>query len=201
MVIRGGITMGYFDDAKASREEENTLEHSSGAWKKHKYIQKIGEGANAVYKYAKKSAKETWDRDITGKTYRDQYNRSDKKRDELAEQKFGPLTSDAEYDSWKRQKKIAEIARDKSEENYYNKSLLGKIDKVTKYDRIDQDNLKNTIKKEKSTVERGKSLIKDFFTPKTKVTASSNLTGKETIKPKPAEKVTLKKNKLSFKKN
>lgn len=45
------VIMGYFDDAKASREEENTLEHSSGAWKKHKYIQKIGEGANAVYKY------------------------------------------------------------------------------------------------------------------------------------------------------
>lgn len=45
--------MGYFDDAKAAREEENSLEHSSGAWKKHKYIQKIGEGANAKYKYAK----------------------------------------------------------------------------------------------------------------------------------------------------
>ncbi len=27
--------------------------HSSGPWKKHKYFQKIGEGANAVYKYAK----------------------------------------------------------------------------------------------------------------------------------------------------
>ena len=27
--------------------------HSSGPWKKHKYFQKIGEGANAVYRYAK----------------------------------------------------------------------------------------------------------------------------------------------------
>lgn len=27
--------------------------HSSGPWKNHKYFQKIGEGANAVYKYAK----------------------------------------------------------------------------------------------------------------------------------------------------
>lgn len=30
--------------------------HSSGPWKKHKYFQKIGEGANAVYKYAKDKA-------------------------------------------------------------------------------------------------------------------------------------------------
>lgn len=27
---------------------------SKGPWKKHKYFQKIGEGANAVYRYAKK---------------------------------------------------------------------------------------------------------------------------------------------------
>ena len=30
--------------------------HSSGPWKKHKYFQKIGEGANAVYRYAKSAA-------------------------------------------------------------------------------------------------------------------------------------------------
>ena len=33
--------------------DERYLAHSSGPWKKHKYFQKIGEGANAVYKYAK----------------------------------------------------------------------------------------------------------------------------------------------------
>lgn len=60
--------------------------------------------------------------------------------------------------------------------------------------------LKATLERASKTVERGKALIKDFFTPKTKVTTSSNLTGTKTIKPKPAEKVTLKKNKLSFKK-
>lgn len=32
--------------------DERYLAHSSGPWKKHKYFQKIGEGANAVYKYA-----------------------------------------------------------------------------------------------------------------------------------------------------
>lgn len=34
-------------------KDGNVIMHSKGAWKKHKYIQKIGEGANAVYKYAK----------------------------------------------------------------------------------------------------------------------------------------------------
>lgn len=34
-----------------NRAEE--LCHSSGPWKKHKYFKKIGEGANAVYKYAR----------------------------------------------------------------------------------------------------------------------------------------------------
>lgn len=47
--------MGYFDEAKASRDEENSLEHSSGPWKKHKYLKKIGK----VYYYAKKSS-EYW---------------------------------------------------------------------------------------------------------------------------------------------
>lgn len=36
--------------------QAETLCHSSGPWKKHKYISKVGEGANAVYKYAKKGA-------------------------------------------------------------------------------------------------------------------------------------------------
>ena len=36
--------------------QAETLCHSSGPWKKHKYFQKIGEGANAVYKYAKDKA-------------------------------------------------------------------------------------------------------------------------------------------------
>ncbi len=50
--------MGYFN-----RIEENTaLEHSSGPWKTHKYIQKIGEGAKAKYKYAKDK--------VTGENYK-----------------------------------------------------------------------------------------------------------------------------------
>lgn len=36
--------------------QAEVLCHSSGPWKKHKYFKKIGEGANAVYKYAKDTA-------------------------------------------------------------------------------------------------------------------------------------------------
>lgn len=53
-----------------------TLCHSSGPWKKHKYFQKIGEGAKAVYKYKitgegyKENAK-AWDE--TDKEYKEEY--------------------------------------------------------------------------------------------------------------------------------
>jgi hypothetical protein len=52
------------------------LSHSSGPWKKHKYFKKIGEGANAVYKYAKNAAN-----DVTGGSYKKEYN----KQKELAD--------------------------------------------------------------------------------------------------------------------
>ena len=165
--------MGYFDDAKASREDENTLEHSSGAWKKHKYIQKIGEGANAVYKYAKKKV----DTDITGNAYK---NNAQKYLDD------GGTTKGKVYNE--------EMIK------YYDKSLAGNTEKIKNRIAESAYYTKSLAGKASKTVARGKALIKDFFTPKTKVTASSNLTGKETINTKPAEKVTLKKNKLSFKK-
>lgn len=185
--------MGYFDEAKAAREEENSLEHSSGAWKKHKYIQKIGEGANAVYRYAKKKV----DTDITGNAY----------KKEAGIQKF---KSEDASDFAKNVKKEAEsigtldtvtrggtLTRDiynrnaneaayhgrkaaEAESAYYTKSLAGKSAK---------------------TVAKGKALIKDFFTPKTTVKTSSNLRDEGTTNVKNAERVTLKKNKLSIKKN
>lgn len=185
--------MGYFDEAKAAREEETTLEHSSGPWKKHKYIQKIGEGANAVYKYAKKKV----DTDITGNAYKREAgiqkfkseDSSDFAKDVKKEAESigtldtvtrgGTLTRDI-YNRNANEAAYHGRKAAEAESAYYTKSLAGKS---------------------KATVDKGKSLIKDFFTPKTKVTASSNLTGKETINTKPAEKVTLKKNKLSFKKN
>lgn len=180
------VIMGYFDDAKASREEENTLEHSSGAWKKHKYIQKIGTGAKAVYKYSKKAggkvvdAIKNPDKSITGSYYKDQADMENMKSEvESSWVNSKSVTPEMSNRYAKNAERHGRKAAE-AESAYYTKSLAGKS---------------------KATVERGKALIKDFFTPKTKVTVSSNLTGTKTIKPKPAEKVTLKKNKLSFKKN
>lgn len=178
--------MGYFDDAKASREEENTLEHSSGAWKKHKYIQKIGTGAKAVYKYSKKAggkvvdAIKNPDKSITGSYYKDQADMENMKSEvESSWVNSKSVTPEMSNRYAKNAERHGRKAAE-AESAYYTKSLAGKS---------------------KATVDKGKALIKDFFTPKTKVTTSSNLTGTKTIKPKPAEKVTLKKNKLSFKKN
>ena len=68
--------MGWYDDVISERDDfqdsvahgemlideilygSDSLEHSSGPWKKHKYVQKIGEGAKAKYKYAKDKAAE-----------------------------------------------------------------------------------------------------------------------------------------------
>lgn len=177
--------MGYFDDAKASREEENTLEHSSGAWKKHKYIQKIGEGANAVYKYSKKAggkvvdAIKNPDKSITGSYYKDQADMENMKSEVESSWVNSKSVTPEMSNKYAKNAELHGRKAAEAESAYYTKSLAGKSAK---------------------TVARGKALIKDFFTPKTKVTASSNLTGKETINTKPAEKVTLKKNKLSFKK-
>lgn len=51
--------------------------HSSGPWKKHKYFQKIGEGANAVYRYTKQAAKDTAGK-LTGDYYDSQANKLEK---------------------------------------------------------------------------------------------------------------------------
>lgn len=224
------VTMGYFDDAKASREEENTLEHSSGAWKKHKYIQKIGEGASAVYKYSKKN--------ITGSYYKDEAEKEEARRDQAERQRDFETNGYKYYKDL--EKEYGDDAKEMEETYRLNKSkgnmndtvrAIGEGSAIKKYlaneygkaaqksaksaqryadeerhykaarDKATSDYYtKSLAGKSAKTVARGKALIKDFFTPKTKVTASSNLTGKETIKPKPAEKVTLKKNKLSFKK-
>ncbi len=212
--------MGYFDDAKASREEENTLEHSSGAWKKHKYIRKVtGENGKTRYVYtsdsevvsesnAKNKSKQASDlakakaRVLNG-------NKMEGNQSDFGTSAWGPyqyyFDKDADGDLTGLNKDIREAERQgrnaayetmrKMEKTSKSAEEQYKRDKPVAY-RVDQ-----LATSAKNTVNKGKSLIKDFFTPKTKVTASSNLTGKENINTKPAEKVTLKKNKLSFKKN
>ena len=67
--------------------------HSSGPWKKHKYFQKIGEGANAVYKYAKDKAG-----DALGLDEREEYLKrkktSDRYEKDLEEHGYRPLAKD-----------------------------------------------------------------------------------------------------------
>ena len=181
--------MGYFDDAKAAREEGNSLEHSSGPWKKHKYIQKIGEGANAVYKYSKKAADKVAyaakhpHESITGrdmKLAKEYWELESDVSGSNAQLNHLPWISDEDrHRSYRQAERAGRLAALEDNE-YYTKSLAGKASK---------------------TVARGKAFIKDLFTPKTKVTTSSNLTGNDTVNLKNAERVTLKKNKLSIKKN
>ena len=55
--------MGYYD--RVMVEREYALEHSSGPWKKHKYIEKITKGAKTIYRY-----------NITGKGYKEDADRA-----------------------------------------------------------------------------------------------------------------------------
>lgn len=80
--------------------QAETLCHSSGPWKKHKYFQKIGEGANAVYRYAKKKA---------GYAYGSEYRKDmDKYHD--AEDRAQANMWKANEDNWKLKNKIEENA-------------------------------------------------------------------------------------------
>lgn len=60
--------------------DERYLAHSSGPWKKHKYFQKIGEGANAVYRYSKKKAGEAAGK-LTGDYYESEANKHKKDKE------------------------------------------------------------------------------------------------------------------------
>lgn len=57
--------------------------HSSGPWKKHKYFQKIGEGANAVYKYAKDNTAGR----VTGEYYDKKAKEAEKKEEHYSDMK------------------------------------------------------------------------------------------------------------------
>lgn len=74
--------------------------HSSGPWKKHKYFQKIGEGANAVYRYAKKKGSEL--ADAAGVDEREEYLKrkkiSDRYEKDLEEHGYRPLAKNSGRD-------------------------------------------------------------------------------------------------------
>lgn len=145
--------------------------HSSGPWKKHKYFQKIGEGANAVYKYARKN--------ITGSYYKDRYLKKDEDAlEDLEKMDEGSRKKDKDWnyriDSRGYQKfDHDEKARDDAEKNYYTKSLAGKIESKRhggRTDMLDSLQLKTQkaakekrINVAKETVAKGEAILKKLF--------------------------------------
>lgn len=146
--------------------------HSSGPWKKHKYFQKIGEGANAVYKYAKNA-----DKTITGSAYKKEA-KDEEERSEYANELAGHApkaimvgrdvdnvkkNGSADFafkspDQWADSAAYHGRKAAEAKSNYYNKSLFGKVEKTAK-----------------SSVARGQRLIDEILHPKTTVSVTSNL--------------------------
>lgn len=149
--------------------QAEVLCHSSGPWKKHKYFQKIGEGANAVYKYSKKA--------ITGSDYKKEA-KDEEERSEYANELAGHApratmvgrdvdnvkkdgSADFAFnspDQWADSAAYHGRKAAEAKSNYYNKSLFGKTEKTAK-----------------STVAKGEQILKNMFKTKTTVTVTSNL--------------------------
>lgn len=112
--------MGWYD---GSGWFDDHLEHSSGPWKKHKYFEKIGEGANAVYRYAKDAAKKVgdkaqdmaWDAEIAA------YNASEATK-KAVKDKTGLTAREKYYDSLGDYERAKEIDQDfkKGDEKWFN---------------------------------------------------------------------------------
>lgn len=80
---------------------EDELAHSSGPWKKHKYFQKIGQGANAVYKYTKKAV---------GYAYGSEYRKDMDKYHDVEDRAQANMWK-ANEDNWKLKNKIEDNAK------------------------------------------------------------------------------------------
>lgn len=171
--------------------QAEVLCHSSGPWKKHKYFQKIGEGANAVYKYSKKAANS-----VTGSEYKDKYWKRDdmveedqkkiwdsRYTDENGDEHMGANKDFTPYVHSKGMQKLNfdSNEREKAKSNYYNKSLAGKVDKAIGRDAFDHDAKMRREKKTqvskaaKATVAKGEQILKNMFKTKTTITVTSNL--------------------------
>lgn len=168
--------------------------HSSGPWKKHKYISKVGEGAKAVYKYAKKAASDPGS--AIGTTQRKKWKYFEDRANVNAEEaqrrsefvsnmksenpnalayrvqttlptKGDPLGSPVDADAFKnKQYEVARGYRRTANEakNSYGKTPLGKIE---------------------GAAERGKKKIDKLFKSETKVTVKDTFTGKTRTPSKP----------------
>ena len=124
--------------------------HSSGPWKKHKYFQKIGEGANAVYKYAKKAygsqAREDMDKydDIYRKTMSNRMDAIDtsRKARENGDKRLEDR-ADEYYDQNYARGTLALTRASNASSKYYD-SAAYKVDKAT--GRYAKDEMKRYLK-------------------------------------------------------
>ena len=137
--------------------------HSSGPWKKHKYFQKIGEGANAIYRYAKKGAS-----DAAGKLTGSYYDKEAEKYEK-----------DAEFYGDQASKHFVNATKDATEMRERVDRMIGEGAKETAADmaaRLARRKSENaplkSLKGEtaKSMISRGEKIIKDLFNPPAKVT-------------------------------
>ena len=173
--------------------QAEVLCHSSGPWKKHKYFQKIGEGANAVYKYAKKKADDKiqgeavingniqdnpagnkfW-ADEQRKGYEEMKAREQYIKDHRGEAlEFGHTPAEINKNEKMYAGYAHQFAREaqrygeratKQEMEGRKKSAFYKAEKVSKA--------------AKSTVAKGEKLLKEFFSSETKKTVKDTFTGK-----------------------
>ena len=167
--------------------------HSSGPWKKHKYFQKIGEGANAVYKYAKSA-----DKTITGSAYKKEA-KDEKERSEYANELAGHApnalrvarnvddvkngVADFTFktpDQWADSAAYHGRKAAEAEANYYSKSLFGKTEKAA-------NSTKHTVRSiANDSVSRGQSIINKLLGKDTeKRTIKDTMTGKTRTPAKP----------------
>ena len=157
--------------------QAETLCHSSGPWKKHKYISKVGEGAKAVYKYAKDKSGAT-DRENWQKHKREADMYEDQVRSHQGQEDVPWHTPIDNKD------KPGEIAQargarqtEKEYKKRYDKTPLGKAESTATKT---ANSAKKSAAKVKSltadSVQRGQEKIKKLFSSETKVTHKSNVT-------------------------
>lgn len=164
--------------------QAEVLCHSSGPWKKHKYFQKIGEGANAVYKYARKN--------ITGDEYKARENaakENSKDAQHLAETAEKEGRSDAANLLLRRAERYGRKAAE-AEYDYRTKSLKGISENAAGNVKRAVDNAGHTVRSAANdSILRGQSVIDNLFGKGTeKRTIRDTMTGKTRTPSKPKSK-------------
>lgn len=172
--------------------QAESLCHSSGPWKKHKYISKVGEGAKAVYKYAKSSAenpktamdnatssaKSFYRKNITGDEYkaRESAAKENAKNDQLlANTAAKEGRKEAANRLLKSSERYGKKAA-KAEHDYKTKSLKGISERAAQKAGKTTHNATRTVRSlANDSITRGQEKIKKLFSSETKVTHKSNV--------------------------